>query len=116
MGCAMTDMSDAPDWWTERGERDEAQRLASRLRHFIADSRLMSPIKRRAIETAQIHLDAHLTRPEPTQDDEFWHGLWWVPDAGGGLRTAKQSECTTEIKRLRALLAQPKESPHEADI
>lgn len=52
-------MSEQPDWWFERGERDEAYRLAARLRHFIADSRLMSPSELRHLEAAHITLEAH---------------------------------------------------------
>ena len=48
-----------PDWWFERGERDQAHALATRLRHFIADSRLMSPTELRQLEIAQITLEAH---------------------------------------------------------
>jgi hypothetical protein len=52
-------MTEAPDWWTEHGEREEAQRLASRLRHFIADSRLMAPSELHCLKSAQITLEAH---------------------------------------------------------
>jgi hypothetical protein len=52
-------MGDAPDWWSERGERFEATLLASRLRHFIADSRLMSPNELRQLEISQTTLEAH---------------------------------------------------------
>lgn len=39
-----------------------------------------------------------------TTDDEFYGGIWWVPDgAGGGVRNATPGECAAEIKRLRAL-------------
>jgi 4-alpha-glucanotransferase len=49
-----------PDWWTEDGEREDARRLAARLRHFIADSRLLAPTELRNLEVAQITLEAHL--------------------------------------------------------
>ena len=36
-----------------------------------------------------------------TETDEFWHGVWWVPDSDGGVRNATPGECAEEIKRLR---------------
>ncbi len=42
------------------------------------------------------------TSGHPSEDDEFFHGIWWVPDGPGMLRDARLSECATEIKRLRA--------------
>lgn len=35
-------------------------------------------------------------------DDEFWEGIWWVPDGTGNVRNATPKECAAEIKRLRA--------------
>jgi hypothetical protein len=56
----MTDVAPVePDWWNEAGERDEAERLARRLRHFIADSRMLSPLELDQLTVAQITLEAH---------------------------------------------------------
>lgn len=33
--------------------------------------------------------------------DEFWQGIWWVPDVAGKVRNATPSECAAEIMRLR---------------
>jgi hypothetical protein len=41
-----------------------------------------------------------------TTSDEFWQGLWWLPDGAGRLRNASPAECATEIQRLRACLAE----------
>ena len=60
-GCGVhTQDTTQPDWWTEAGEREDARRLSSRLRHFIADSRLLAPTELRTLEVAQITLEAHL--------------------------------------------------------
>jgi hypothetical protein len=55
----MTADTPIPDWWNETGERDEAERLARRLRHFIADSRMLSPLELDQLRVAQITLEAH---------------------------------------------------------
>jgi hypothetical protein len=60
-----------------------------------------------------------MTRLQPTEDDEFQQGIWWVPIAKIEMHAATPKQCAAEIKRLRALLAQAlatKEPPHEADI
>lgn len=46
--------------------------------------------------------------------DEFWEGIWWVPDGTGNVRNATPGECATEIQRLRAALAEICRSPIEA--
>lgn len=40
-----------------------------------------------------------------TTDDEFWGGIWWVPDGTGSLRNATPGECATEIQRARAAVS-----------
>ena len=48
-------------------------------------------------------------------EDEFWHGIWWLPDFHGGLRSAETREYVAEIKRLRAEVArltQQQETAH----
>jgi hypothetical protein len=39
-----------------------------------------------------------------SNNDEFFKGIWWVPNESGGLRTATLGECAKEIQRLRAEL------------
>lgn len=39
---------------------------------------------------------------QTTEPDEFWNGIWWLPDGHGRLRNASVKECADEIKRLRA--------------
>jgi hypothetical protein len=45
--------------------------------------------------------------PPLATTDEFWCGVWWVPDEArpGHLRSATPGECVTEIMRLRELVA-----------
>jgi hypothetical protein len=43
--------------------------------------------------------------------DEFWSGVWWVPNDGADrieyrLRSATLGECAAEIQRLRARVAE----------
>lgn len=47
-----------------------------------------------------------MSKPDPqaTAFDEFWEGIWWVPDVAGKVRNATPGECAAEIKRLRAEL------------
>lgn len=39
-----------------------------------------------------------------TAADEFWGGIWWVPDGTGSLRNATPGECAHEIQRARAAI------------
>lgn len=39
-----------------------------------------------------------------TTADEFYGGIWWVPDGAGKLRNATPGECAHEIQRERAAI------------
>lgn len=54
-----SETTDAPDWWTESGERYEARRVAGRIRDFLSSARLLSDFRRRQFEIAAEDLEAH---------------------------------------------------------
>ena len=47
-------------------------------------------------------------------DDEFWEGIWWVPDGTGKVRNATPGECAAEIKRLRGVIMSVQRSSFDA--
>lgn len=46
-------------------------------------------------------IDQNRTTGDKPVPDEFWNGLWWVPDGVGRFRNASPRECAAEIMRLR---------------
>ena len=52
--------------------------------------------------------------PKPESEDEFFGGVWWVPDGAGGVRSASPGECALALRQARAEIKRLTDLPDDA--